>query len=226
MKIIFEVCIDSIESALNAEKGGADRLEVCEDLSLDGLTPNLNFISEVKSLIKIPLMIMIRPRSENFVYSDLEFDKMVKDINDIKKIGVHGFVFGVLNELNSIDVEKNRILVEQAQPYQTTFHRAFDTVKDPFEALEQLKEIGFNRILTSGQKNKAVDGTELIKKLALKSGAKISIMAGSGVNPENVEEIIKYTRVNEVHASAKEKNGVTSETVVKKIKQIIMDIYE
>lgn len=203
--IKLEICVDSIVSALEAEKGGANRIELCDCLAAGGTTPSAGLMKMAREQIKIDIYAMIRPRSGDFCYTDLEFQVMKENIRIAKEYGIDGIVFGILTPEGYVDTERTKELIEIARPMGITFHRAFDMAKNPEKALQELIQLGVDRILTSGQKNSANEGLQLIKNLVQKSNDKISIMAGSGVNSENVEDIINQTSVKEIHLSAKRK---------------------
>lgn len=204
-KIITEICVDSIESALAAERGGANRIELCDNLIGGGTTPSLGMIKLARKHINIDINIMIRPRSGDFCYSPVEFEVMKKDIEYAKKYGMNGIVAGILNPNGEIDIERMKELIELSKPLKVTFHRAFDMTRDPFKSLDILIELGVERILTSGQQNTAIDGVNLIKDLVDRANEKIIIMPGAGINQDNIKDIIQTTGVNEVHLSAKKK---------------------
>ncbi len=204
-KIIFEACVDSIESALAAQDGGADRIELCADLIEGGTTPSAGTIDLVCKHVNIPIMVMVRPRGGDFCYSDLEFEEMKRDIEFIKQFNVAGIVLGILREDGTVDKERIKTLIQAARPMQITFHRAFDMTRNPFEALDDLTELGIERVLTSGQESNVVEGVETLKKLVEKAGGKIIIMPGGGVNENNVSQIIARCGVKEIHGSAREK---------------------
>lgn len=182
----IEVCVDSLESALGAQECGADRVELCARLDLDGLTPEVELIKKVRDAIDIDLHVIIRPRSGDFTASVLVLEAMVRSIEKCQEIGVDGIVAGVLNEDRSIDMEGLAELKNAAYPKAFTFHRAFDVCNDPLMALDQLKSYSTKRLLTSGQAYKAPEGLDMIKQLVERSEGKIAIMAGSGVNAENI----------------------------------------
>ena len=204
-KIIFEACVDSIESALAAQDGGADRIELCADLIEGGTTPSAGTIDLVCKHVNIPIMVMVRPRGGDFCYSDLEFEEMKRDIEFIKQFNIAGIVLGILREDGTVDKERIKTLIQAARPMQITFHRAFDMTRNPFEALDDLTELGIERVLTSGQESNVVEGVETLKKLVEKAGGKIIIMPGGGVNENNVSQIIARCGVKEIHGSAREK---------------------
>ena len=198
--MIIEVCAESYEYAIKAEKAGADRIELCKDLYLDGLTPDYESAKRTIDTLDIPVFILIRPREGNFIYSNEEFELMKQDILKFKEMGCKGIVSGVLNGDNSIDIKRTKELVELSRPIEFTFHRAFDIVSNPLKEIENLIELGIDRVLTSGQKNKAIEGLELLKELKDISKNRIKIMPGSGINTENLENFKSF---NELHGSFK-----------------------
>ena len=203
--MIIEVCAESYEYAVKAEKAGADRIELCKDLHLDGLTPECNVAKNVIDILNIPVFILIRPRAGDFIYSDEEFELMKQDILKFKKMGCKGIVSGVLNSDNSIDIKRTKELVELSKPLDFTFHRAFDVVSDPLNGIEKLIEIGVDRVLTSGQKNKAIEGLDLLLELKNISKNRIKIMPGSGINKSN---IVNFTSFEEIHGSFKKETNL------------------
>lgn len=202
---LLEVCIDCIASGFAAEAGGAKRIELCSALSEGGLTPSIGFLQEMKKHLKIPIYVMIRPRGGDFAYSKLEIESMKVDIRECRAHGADGFVFGVLNMYGEVDEKRCRELLEETDYLPTTFHRAFDMTPDPDGAMEQIIGLGFKRILTSGQSRSAQAGKSVIRRLVEKANGRITIMAGAGINPDNVREIIDSTNVREVHASCRTK---------------------
>ena len=199
--MIIEVCAESYEYAVKAEKAGADRIELCKDLHLDGLTPDYESSKRTIDTLDIPVFILIRPRGGDFIYSHEEFELMKRDILKFKKMGCKGIVSGVLNDDNTIDIKKTKELVELSRPLEFTFHRAFDKVKNPLNEIENLIELGIDRVLTSGQKEKAIDGLVLLKQLNSISKNRIKIMPGSGINKSN---IVNFRNFKEIHGSFKE----------------------
>lgn len=202
-KILLEACVDSIESALAAQEGGADRIELCANLIEGGTTPSTGTIDLACKLVSIPIMVMIRPRGGDFFYSDIEFEEMKRNIELIKQFKIAGIVFGILREDGTVDKERTKTLIQLARPMLITFHRAFDMTRNPFEALDDLIDLGVERVLTSGHESNVVEGMEILKKLVEKAGEKIIIMPGGGVNENNVSEIISKCGVKEIHASAR-----------------------
>lgn len=198
--MIIEVCAESYEYALKAEKAGADRIELCKDLHLDGLTPDYESAKKTIDSLNIPVFILIRPREGNFIYSNEEFELMKSDIIKFKEMGCKGIVSGVLNNDNSIDIKKTKELVELSRPLEFTFHRAFDKVNNPLYEIENLIRLGIDRVLTSGQKEKAIDGLVLLKQLNSISNNRIKIMPGSGINKSN---IVNFVNFEEIHGSFK-----------------------
>lgn len=203
MKNILEICAGDIESVRAAAKGGAHRVELCSALGEGGITPSLGFIREALNVPEIKVHVLIRPRGGDFLYSDNEVDIMLHDIIAARHAGVHGVVIGALQPDGNIDIEKCRKMVEAAEGINVTFHRAFDLCKDPFRALEEIIEIGCNRLLTSGQAISALAGINLIKDLNKAAGNRLTILPGGGVTPENATEILSLSGAHEVHASAR-----------------------
>ena len=198
--MIIEVCAECYEYAEKAEKAGADRIELCKDLHLDGLTPEYETAKRTIDSLNIPVFILIRPREGNFIYSSEEFELMKSDIVKFKEMGCKGIVSGILKDDSSIDIERTKELVELSKPLEFTFHRAFDIVKDPVEEMENLIKMGIDRVLTSGQKEKAIDGLVLLEKLNKISKNRIVIIPGSGISKNNLRNFDSF---NEVHGSFK-----------------------
>jgi copper homeostasis protein len=201
--IIVEACVNSVTSAIEAEKGGAHRVELCDNLYEGGTTPSAATIKMTSQNIGIALHVLIRPRGGDFLYTDLEFEVMLHDIEYCKQNGVKGVVVGVLKENGTVDVQRTNELVKAAYPISVTFHRAFDMVDEPLKALEDVIATGCHRILTSGLSNKAWDGREMIAELVRHAGDRITIMAGSGINKENAEKLVQLTGVKEIHTSSR-----------------------
>ena len=204
--MLIEVCANSFISANEALEGGARRIELCQDLENGGTTPSAAVIQlSVEKLKKegLDIFVLIRPRSGNFIYSDLEFEVMKRNVLFCKENNVDGVVIGLLSTDGKIDLSKTAQLVELAQPMQVTFHRAFDCVNDPFEALEQIIELGIQRILTSGQQSTAMEGHILIQKLIEKANNRIIIMPGSGINSTSILKLAELIQAKEFHLSAK-----------------------
>lgn len=202
MKIILEICACDIESVYAAARGGADRVELCSALGEGGLTPSAGMIEQAMYVPGIKVNVLIRPRSGDFLYSEAEQKVMIRNIQFCRKVGVNGLVFGALTPDGEIDMEVCRRMIKEAEGLHLTFHRAFDMCRDPRKAVRDIRELGFDRILTSGQEVSAMAGTGLIRDLQKEFPEMIFIAAG-GVIPSNVTEIVAETGVKEVHASAK-----------------------
>jgi copper homeostasis protein len=200
--MLLEVVVYNIESALRAQEGGADRIELCDNPAEGGTTPSYAVIEAVRQNVNMDVYVMIRPRGGDFLYSNYEFHAMKRDIHQCQKISVDGVVFGILTEEGRIDVKRCKELIERARPLKVTCHRAFDMTRDPFEALEDCIEAGFERILTAGQQAQAAKGKELIAELIQKANGRIAVMPGSGVNENTVEEILRISKAKELHFSA------------------------
>ena len=203
MGIKLEVIADSVTAAKAAEKGGADRIELCSGLLEGGITPSHGLIEQVREAVSIDLYVMVRPRGGDFLYSGDELDVMRKDIQVAQRLKADGIVLGVLDESGNIPTEVVADLVKSARPLKVTFHRAFDYVKNPLESLESLCALKVDRILTSGQRNSAFEGREIIRKLIQKAGSRIIIMPGGGINESHIVEVIRETGATECHISAK-----------------------
>ncbi len=188
---------------MNAQKGGADRVELCVNPAEGGTTPSFGVMEIVRQALSIDVYAMIRPRGGDFVYSAYEYHAMKRDIEMAKRASLDGVVLGILKPEGTIDKERCRKLIEFARPMRVTCHRAFDYTLHVFEALEDCIEAGFDRILTSGRKSTAVEGVELIRDLVQRSGNRIRIMAGVGINPDNVVRVVEQTGVREIHLSAR-----------------------
>ncbi len=198
----IEIVVYNIESALKAQEGGADRIELCDNPAEGGTTPSYGTIENVRQNVSLDVFVMIRPRGGDFHYSGYEFYSMKRDIDQCQKLSADGVVFGILNEDGTIDKKRCKELIDRARPMKVTCHRAFDMTRDPFEALEDCIEAGFDRILTAGQQAQAVKGVGLIAELIKKADSRIAIMPGSGVNEDTVKEIVSKTKTKEIHFSA------------------------
>ncbi len=203
--VLLEVCANSVTSALAAQDGGATRVELCENLYEGGTTPSYGDILLARKLLNIKLYVLIRPRSGDFLYSDLEFKIMTTDIKHCIQAGCDGIVVGLLNADGTIDKRRCTHLVNMAKEsgIGVTFHRAFDVCADQFEAMEDIIQMGFERILTSGGKSTAMEGSRRIGELIKKAAGRIIIMPGSGINEATVADLVHYTGATEIHSSAK-----------------------
>jgi copper homeostasis protein len=198
----IEIACFNLESALIAQKAGADRVELCADMSVGGTTPTIETIQQARENLTIDLYVMIRPRGGNFVYSEAELKQMKSEIETIKKLGVNGFVFGILNEDKTINIEQNIALVELAKPFPCTFHRAFDEVLDYEQALEDVISCGFSTILTSGTFSNVMEGKEVLQQLVIQANNRIEIMPGGGLRSTNISALDEIVNANWYHSSA------------------------
>jgi copper homeostasis protein len=202
MSYQLEICANSVQSVINAEKAGAHRVELCDNLWEGGTTPSAASIKLAKAKTNIPVYVLIRPRGGDFVYSDLEFEIIKEDIRVCKDLGADGIVSGVLNADGTVDKARIRELVELSKPLPFTFHRAFDVANDPFQTLEDIIDCGAVRILTSGQKNSAIEGIDLLKQIQEKAAGRIVIMPGGGINLDNISDLLSIG-CTEFHMSGK-----------------------
>ena len=200
--VLLEICCGSIDDAIQSQKGGADRVELCSALFLGGLTPSIGTIQEAKRRLKIPVITMVRPRGGGFCYTEAEFATMERDAEAAIDSGADGVVFGILKENGRIDQRRTERIRRIIGERQAVFHRAFDVTPDPFQALDQLIDLGITRILTSGQKDTAPEGVELIAKLVERAGKRIEILPGGGIRPYNVHDIVRRTRCRQIHMTA------------------------
>lgn len=198
----IEIACFNLESATLAQKAGADRVELCANVSVGGTTPSIEIIQQARKNLTIDLYVMIRPRGGNFVYSEVELDQMKSDIENIKQLGVNGFVFGILNEDKTINIEQNKALVELAKPFPCSFHRAFDAVSNYEQALEDVISCRFSTLLTSGTFSNVTEGKEVLKKLVEQAKNRIEIMPGGGLRSANISELNQIVNANWYHSSA------------------------
>jgi copper homeostasis protein len=198
-RVLLEICVDSVADAVAAAEAGADRVELCSALSLGGLTPSYGVLTEIRRSIDAPYVVMIRPREAGFCYSEAEFAVMCRDATVAIEMGAAGIVFGLLDADGRIDERRCRRLRDLAGGRETVFHRAFDVVREPYLALETLVDLGFTRILTSGQARTAIEGAERIRQLIERAAGRIEILPGGGLNEENVVEFVRRTGCDQVH---------------------------
>ena len=198
-QVLVEVCVDSVASALAAERGGAGRVELCSNLLEGGVTPSAGLIAAVRSRISIGLQVMIRPRAGDFCYAEEEIDIMRRDIAVAKDLGADGVVLGLLNPEGNVDIDRTCHLVELARPMEVTFHRAFDMAADLLQALEDVCAAGADRLLTSGGEPTCLQGTSMIARLFTAARGRIAIMPGGGIGYEDAASIIESTGVREIH---------------------------
>ncbi|MBR4637672.1 MAG: copper homeostasis protein CutC [Bacteroidales bacterium] len=199
----IEICCGSIQSAANAKAGGAVRVELCQGLVEGGTTPSPATIQYAVRELGLKVFVLVRPRGGDFCYNELEVKTMEEDVAFCKEAGASGIVVGFLHPDGSIDTELTRRFVELSAPLPVTFHRAFDECADPLNALEQIIECGCARILTSGCKPTAIEGAEMLQQLVKQADGRITILAGSGVTPENAVALREKTGVKEIHGSCK-----------------------
>ncbi len=201
-KKLIEVVTTSVQSCIEAEKGGAGRIELCTALATAGLTPGPALLEQVKKNISIPVYVMIRPREGDFCYDNREIDLIKSEIEFLQKSGADGFVFGLLNEQNRIDVARTRMLVDFCKPYPVTFHRAIDCTPDPVQATEEVIETGCIRILTSGGAATGPEGRDVIEAMHKQAAGRISIMPGGGIRPDTFGSIL-IKGIHEYHLSGR-----------------------
>ena len=205
---MVEVCANGVESCIAAQEGGADRVELCAGIPEGGTTPSYGEIKVARRVLTTTrLHVIIRPRGGDFLYTDLEVERMAEDIAVCRQLGVDGVVFGCLNADGTFDLEKNRYLMECSRGMSVTCHRAFDRAVNPEQALEDVIALGFDRILTSGQQPKAEQGIDLLAKLNRQADGRIILMAGSGVTEQNIRRIHEATGLTEFHFSGRESFG-------------------
>ena len=208
-RFLLEISVQTVEAAQAAERGGADRIELCADLSVGGLTPPRELLRAVREAVRIPIFSMIRPRSGDFVYSAVEFEEMKRAIDVAKESGMNGVVLGILREDRSVDVDRTRELVERAQPLPVTFHRAFDECSRKRsggacaglqQSLEDVIRTGAARILTSGGAKSALEGASILRNLVQLAGERIVILPGAGISAENIVAVVRQTAAREFHS--------------------------
>lgn len=198
----LEIACFNLDSSLIAQQNGVDRIELCDGFEVGGTTPNIEITKAARAALKIDLFVMIRPRGGNFVYSQDEFSQMKSAIIEFKKLNVNGFVFGILNDNNSINSLQNSELVKLAAPLSCTFHRAFDEVINAFQSLEEIIDCGFHTILTSGQAKNVVDGMDRLSELVSRANNRITIMPGGGLRSSNINAIQQKSKASWYHSSA------------------------
>jgi copper homeostasis protein len=196
---MIEVCVGDVESAIAAEVGGADRIELCDNLAVGGTTPSAGTIAEVCRWLSIPVHVLIRPRGGDFVYSERELAVMQHDIEAARSLGAAGVVFGVLTADGTVDCNLTMALIEGARPLGVTFHRAIDQIREPLEAVDTLVGLGVARVLTSGGCATALEGASMIARLIEHARDRITVVAGGRIGSDNLEAIVRLTQVSEVH---------------------------
>jgi copper homeostasis protein len=197
---LLEISVEALEAALAAERGGADRIELCGNLSIGGVTPDARLLRTVRARVRIPIFSMVRPRAGDFVYSSAEFPEMRRSIAEAKESGMDGIVLGVLTKNHRIDIERTLQLVELAKPVPVTYHRAFDEAADLRQALEDVIQSGAKRILTSGGAKSALEGAAMLADLVETAGDRIVIVPGAGISALTIEQVAQQTGAREFHS--------------------------
>ncbi|HTX77383.1 MAG TPA: copper homeostasis protein CutC [Terracidiphilus sp.] len=205
--MLFELCAENLASALAAQEGGADRIELCAGLAVGGLTPPSQAMTEVVHALDIPVHVLIRPRPGSFVFSNSEFDAMRQQIDAVKRAGASGIATGILLPNGCVDIERTRALIDQARPMDVTFHRAFDEAVDLSQALEDVIEAGADSLLTSGGAPNVLAGASAIRALAEQAGDRIPLIAGGGLRLETLAEVIRISGIFCMHGSLSRRNG-------------------
>ena len=208
MPILVEAAVESLNAALAAADGGAHRLELCTDLAHGGTTPTVQLLRDCHSQVVVPVFVLVRPRPGDFVYTETEHHAMLEQIHRVKDAGAHGIVTGTLTSAHEIAEDRTAEVVDAAMPWTVTFHRAFDACVDQAAALERLIHVGVDRVLTSGGAKTAPEGAGQISRLVIQAGRRIEILAGGGINPDNVAELVRETAVREVHFSVRDAEKV------------------
>jgi copper homeostasis protein len=199
-KCLLEISVETLEAALAAERGGADRIELCGNLSVGGVTPDAELLRAVRAQVRIPIFSMVRPRAGNFVYSSAELTEMKQAICAAKESGMDGVVLGVLTKDHRVDVERTRELIELAKPLTVTYHRAFDEADGLHRALEGVIQTGAKRILTSGGAKSVLEGAATLTELIEAAGNRIIIVPGAGMSAANILEVAQRTKAREFHS--------------------------
>lgn len=207
MRKMLEVCVDSVESAVIAQKGGADRLEVCANLIIGGTTPGVSQFKQIRKACDMELNVLIRPRAGDFLYTDAEFQMLKEDIEMFRELGADGVVTGCLKSDGNLDLDRLRELRECADGLHMTLHRAFDVCRDPYQALEETVSLGMDTILTSGQAQDCVTGRTVLKKLILQADGRIEILVGGGVNAEVIRQLGEEIHAFSFHMSGKKRTN-------------------
>lgn len=203
MEYVLEACVDSVESAIAAQKGGAKRVELCGNLIIGGTTPGKALFRAVRNYTDLEIRSLLRPRFGDFCYDKYEFEMMKEDVQMYRELGADGIVTGILCPDGRLDCERMQELLCEAGNMDVALHRAFDVCSDPYETLEKAVDLGIKTILTSGQKNSAWEGRELLRELVKRSEGRIEILAGAGVSPETIEKLVPFTGAHAYHMSGK-----------------------
>ena len=202
-KYILEACVDSVRSAIEAEKGGASRVELCSDLVIGGVSPSIPLFRQIRKYTDLRIRVLLRPRYGDYCYDSYEFEELKEEVSLFREEGADGVVVGILNPDGTLNTEQLSDLKQEAGSMEITLHRAFDVCADPFQALEQAVEMGFDTILTSGQAPTAWEGRDLLRELQKKSRGRIEILAASGIGPEPIRNLIPFTGISSYHMSGK-----------------------
>jgi copper homeostasis protein len=197
--IAIEICVGDVESAIAAEAGGADRVELCDNLAAGGTTPSVGTIAEACRWLSIPVHVLIRPRAGGFAYSERELSVMRRDIEAAKALGAAAVVIGVLDGAGSVDLDRLAELVAFARPMSVTFHRAIDQASEPLAAIDALTAIGVDRVLTSGARPTALEGLATLRAMVERAAGRLAVMAGGGLSLEHLAHVIGVSGVGEVH---------------------------
>lgn len=203
MGYTLECCVDSVESAIAAKKGGADRIELCSALVIGGLSPSQALYQKIREQVDIPIRVLLRPRFGDFCYTDFEHEIIKEEIKSFRNLGADGIVIGTMKPDGTLNLEQMKEFIEEAQGMPVTLHRAFDMCKDPLVTLEEVKKLGISTILTSGQKNTCVDGMELLKELVEKAQGETEILIGGGVDASVIPMLAEKTKAKAYHMSGK-----------------------
>lgn len=203
MGYVLEVCVDNVQSAIKAQEGGATRLELCSNLIIGGTTPSKALFQQVRENTDLEIRVLLRPRFGDFCYDEYEFASMLEEAIMYHELGADAIVTGILKQDGSLNIEQMQKIIKAANETVVTLHRAYDVCKDPFKTMEQAIQLGLKTILTSGQKNSAWEGRELLLELYKRSNGRIEILAGSGISPEIIDKMIPFTGIQSYHMSGK-----------------------